>query len=167
MHEKVPVEFRPSALAYQSIVLQDGTTELERKMYLSHPDPDTCVFPNTLFGAYLMRPEFHIALHTRVQSIAECRQLCLLNPECVIFIYGTSKRCNLRKGMVSADKDARYALAFKLCGTIYYEGNSGKESLTVAKNLESASLATREGSFRAKKCLPGQQEECYVIIKYI
>ena len=109
-----PVEFRPSALAYQSIILQDGTTALERKMYLSDPDPDTCEFPNTLFGAYEKCSEFHIVLHPGIQSLAECRRLCLLNPECVSFIYGTRKRCNLRKGRMSAVEDGNYVSGFNV-----------------------------------------------------
>ena len=159
------VEFRRSALAHPTIILHDGTTELERRMFLADPDPSTCLFPRTRFGAGPQFDAFHIDSFAHVASQQECLELCRANTECVMYLYKiVEMQCHLRRDMKEGSSDEDFVSGYKDCGILYYEGRSGMESVTVAKNLESVSVATREGRYEGRKC--SDSVDCFVLVQY-
>ena len=145
--------------------MHHGITELQRRMFLTDPDPSTCSFPKTRFGTGQQYAAFHIKRIINVASQPECLELCRANSECVMYLYHVGdKQCNLRRDLKDGFPDESFNSGYKDCGTIYYEGRSGMESATVAKNMESVSMATREGVFKARKC--SDSLDCFVLVQY-
>ena len=152
-------------------MLHDNVTEVTRKMYLTS-DYSECIFDGWSFPAGGGNSHFTAKRVTSVSNELDCHQHCMEHSECVMFQYSKkSLICYLRKERIARNVNPDYVAGYKLCGSLYYEGksNGGNQLTTVtfAKNLESAAIATADGVFRMKRCNENRGLDCFVLIQYL
>ena len=152
-----------------TIILHDNVTEVTREMYLAS-DPAECIFEGLSFQRDGI-DQYEIETKGNVPDGQECHRHCMEHPDCVMFQYKKSHRyCYLRRDRTSRTGSMNFLAGYKLCGSLYYEGqNVGGNHLstvTFAKNLEGAAIATAEGAFKMKRCDDNSEMDCYVLIEY-
>ena len=164
------INYRRAALLKDTILLHDNVTEVTRNMYLAS-NPADCIFEGWAFAAGDRNVEYTEVIKRNVPNGPACHQHCVEHPACIMIQYHVDNlNCHLRNNRISKNLNSNYISGYKLCGSLYYEGeNTGGSQLTTvtfAQNLESAAIALSDGVFKMKRCNVNRGRDCYVLIEY-
>ena len=80
------------------------------------------------------------------------------------------RKCFLRLDKRKKQVADNMQSGFKLCGTMYYEGDEtgggAPSTLTIGKNLASISMALAGKVFKVKNCAHLGEPDCHVLVQY-